>query len=60
MDDDGDREDWRSRYGGLLGVLFVILLALLAIWLIERMRTYASLGDCAFTHAPQCRQLLDR
>ena len=45
---------------GVLGILFVVLLVVLAIWLMNRMQTYASLGDCAFTHAPQCRELLDK
>ena len=53
-----EHEDWRARYGGLIGVVFVVLLALGAIWLIDRMRAYAALGDCAFTHAPRCRELL--
>lgn len=45
---------------GVLGLLFVVLLVVLAIWLMNRMQTYAALGDCAFTHAPQCRELLDK
>ena len=52
-------EDWRARYGGLIGVIFAILLALGAIWMLERMRTWATLGDCAFTHAPACRELIE-
>jgi hypothetical protein len=40
--------------------VFVIVLALGAMWLVDRMRAWASLGDCAFTHAPQCRELLER
>jgi hypothetical protein len=51
-------EDWRARYGGLIGVVFAILLALGAIWMMERMRTWATLGDCAFTHSPRCRELI--
>jgi hypothetical protein len=53
-------EDWRARYGGLIGVVFAILLALGAIWMLERMRTWATLGDCAFTHAPACRHLIEK
>ncbi len=53
-----DPEDWRARYGGLIGVAFAILLALGAIWMIERMRTWAALGDCALTRAPACRALI--
>ena len=45
---------------GLLGVLFVVVLIVGAIWLVDRMRLWASMGDCAFTHAPQCRELLER
>ena len=45
---------------GLIGVVFVIALIGTAIWLMNRMQTYASLGDCAFTHAPQCRELIDK
>ena len=49
---------WLAEHGGLLGVLFVLLLVVGAIFMIERMRHYASLGDCAVTHAPQCAELL--
>ena len=52
--------DEPSRYGGLIGVVFVVALALGAMYLVERMRHYATLGDCAFTHAPACRELLDK
>lgn len=45
---------------GLIGVVFVVVLILGAVWLMDRMRTYATLGDCAFTHAPQCRELLGK
>ncbi|MDB5512268.1 MAG: hypothetical protein JWR08_1751 [Enterovirga sp.] len=51
-------EDWRARYGGLIGVIFVLCLALGAMWMIDRMRVWASVGDCAFTKAPRCRELL--
>ena len=53
-------EDWRARYGGLIGVVFAIVLALGAIWMIERMRIWATLGDCAFTRTPACRALIDK
>jgi hypothetical protein len=46
-------------YAGL-GVIFVIVLALGAMYLVNRMRHYAQLGDCAFTRAPVCRELIDR
>jgi hypothetical protein len=49
-----------SRYGGLIGVLFVLALALGAIYLIERMRHSASLADCMFTRDPACRALIDK
>ena len=51
-------EDWRARYGALIGVIFAVCLALGAIWMIDRMRTWAALGDCAFTRAPSCRALI--
>ncbi|NNM72847.1 hypothetical protein [Enterovirga aerilata] len=51
-------EDWRARYGGLIGVVFAVFLALAAIWMLERMRSWATLGDCAFTRAPSCRALI--
>lgn len=40
--------------------MFVIALIGTAIWLMNRMQTYAALGDCAFTHAPQCRELIEK
>ena len=51
-------EDWRARYGGLIGVIFAVCLTLGALWMMERMRTWATLGDCAFTRAPACRALI--
>lgn len=55
-----DEDGWLSEYGGLIGVVFVLMLVGGAIYMIERMRHYAALGDCAFTHAPQCAELLKR
>jgi hypothetical protein len=51
-------EDWRAPYGGLIGGVVAIVLALGAIWMLERMRSWATLGDCAFTHSPRCRELI--
>lgn len=59
-DEDEPEGGWLAEYGGLIGVVFVLLLVGGAIYMIERMRHYASLGDCAFTHAPQCAELLKR
>lgn len=53
-------EGWLAEYGGLIGVVFVLTLVIGAIYMIERMRHYASLGDCAVTQAPQCAELLKR
>ncbi|MDB5590086.1 MAG: hypothetical protein JWR86_611, partial [Enterovirga sp.] len=47
-----------SGAGAILGVLFAIALTLAALYLIDRMQHSASLFDCAFTKAPQCRELL--
>lgn len=58
-DGEHEPEDWRGRYGGLIGVLFVLGLVVGAIWMIERMRAWATLGDCAFTRAPACRALIN-
>ncbi|WP_375461656.1 hypothetical protein [uncultured Enterovirga sp.] len=44
--------------GAILGVLFAVALTVGAIYLVERMRHSASLFDCAFTHAPKCRELI--
>jgi hypothetical protein len=44
--------------GPVLGVLFAIALTIGAIYLVERMRSSASLLECAFTHAPKCRELI--
>lgn len=58
---DGNEDGgWLAEYGGLIGVVFVLLLVVGAIYMIERMRHYASLGDCAVTQAPQCAELLGR
>ena len=57
---DPDPDEEPSRHAGLLGVLFVVLLVIGAIYLVERMRHAASLADCAFTRDPACRQMLDR
>ncbi len=59
-DEDEAEGGWLAEYGGLIGVLFVLMLIGGAIYMIERMRHYADLGDCAFTHAPQCAELLKR
>lgn len=55
-----DEGGWVAEYGGLIGVVFVLMLVLGAIYMMERMRHYADLGDCAFTHAPKCAELLKR
>jgi len=57
---DPDRDEEPSRHSGLLGVLFVVVLVIGAIYLVERMRHAASLADCMFTRDPACRQMLDR
>jgi hypothetical protein len=57
---DQDPDEEPSGYRGLLGVLFVLLLVIGAIYLVERMRHAASLADCMFTRDPACRTLMDR
>lgn len=64
MDDDdgkgeGKHEDERSGNAAIWGVLFVVALTIGAIYLIERMRSSAALAECAFTHAPKCRELIE-
>lgn len=46
--------------GGLLGVLFVVVLVIGAIVLIERLRIAATQTDCLLTRDPRCRSLIDR
>ena len=48
-----------ERSFAVLGVVFVILLAVGAMYLVNRMQHWAAMGDCAFTHAPACRELID-
>jgi hypothetical protein len=48
-----------ERSFALVGVIFVIVLALGAMYLVNRMRHWAAMGDCAFTHAPACRELIE-
>lgn len=48
-----------ERSFALVGVIFVILLAVGAMYLVNRMRHWAAMGDCAFTHAPACRELIE-
>lgn len=57
---DDAEHGWFAEYGGLIGVVFVLMLVGGVIYMVERMRHYAALGDCAFTHAPQCAELLKR
>lgn len=57
-ENDQDGEE-RSGNGAVWGVLFVVALTLGAIFLIQQMRNSASLLECAFTHAPKCRALVD-
>lgn len=56
--DPGD--DGPSRYGGVIGIGFVVVLVITAIYLLDRMQAYATLGDCMITHAPQCRALIGK
>ncbi len=44
----------------LVGIVFAIVLAVGALYLVNRMRHWAAMGDCAFTHAPACRELIDQ
>ena len=47
-----------SGNGAIYGVLFAIALTIGALYLVQRMRDSASLLECAFTHAPKCRELI--
>lgn len=59
MADPGDEDEPEGGgYGAVIGVLFAVALTIGALYLVERMRHSASLLDCAFTKAPQCRELL--
>lgn len=51
-------DDEPAGSGAILGVLFAIALTVGAIYLMERMRSSASLLECAFTHSPKCRELI--
>ena len=55
-----EEEPERSGNGPLYGVLFAVALTAGALFLMTRMRDAAALLDCAFTHAPQCRALVDK
>ncbi|GGC60504.1 hypothetical protein [Chelatococcus reniformis] len=46
-------------FRGLIGIVFVIGLIVLAAVLIKRAKDSAALMDCAITHAPSCRALVD-
>ena len=53
-----DDEGSGSGAGPIIGVVFVIALTIGAVFMIQKMRDAATLADCAFTHAPACRALL--
>lgn len=55
-EDDGDDES--SGKGPLVGVLFAVVLTVLALYLLQRMMDSAALLDCAFTKDPKCRELI--
>lgn len=56
--DDATPDDESPGSGAILGVLFAIALTVGAIYLMERMRSSASLLECAFTRSPKCRELI--
>lgn len=59
-DETPDGPERPSGNAGLFGVAFAIVLVLGAIYLVDRMQHWAAMGDCAFTHAPACRELISR
>jgi hypothetical protein len=58
--DMSENEPEKPRDFALIGIIFAIVLAVGALYLVNRMRHWAAMGDCAFTHAPACRELIDR
>ena len=55
-----EQEPEKPRDFALVGIVFAIVLAVGALYLVNRMRHWAAMGDCAFTHAPACRDLIER
>ena len=59
MSEDKKDDDEPSGNGAIFGVLFAVGLTIGAIFLMSRMQQAAALLDCAFTHSPKCRELID-
>jgi hypothetical protein len=49
-----------QRDYAVIGIVFAIVLAAGALYLVNRMQHWAAMGDCAFTHAPACRELIEK
>ncbi len=53
-----DRDDESSGNGAVIGVIFAVVLTVLALYLLQRMIDSANMLDCAFTKDPKCRDLI--
>lgn len=59
MDRRDKRQDPPTGAGGVIGVIFVIVLVIGLLVLLDRMKKSAALADCVVTHDPRCRALMD-
>lgn len=57
--DEQNEDEERRRTRGLLALIVVLLLAIGAIYLIERLRREGAIEDCLFAGHSNCDSLID-